>query len=391
MFFQLSFWIIIAAGFAALQLFGDASVRTRAAILSLVGISGIVFVLNMPFAGAATLVVSVAAIFVGCRRLLASGPRDGLGLALLSISPLLIAWVLGKLGAALESPHLAAFVFVGMSYLLVKSWTLLKDIVDGKVRDIDPLMVAAYFLHLPTFIIGPMHYFSEFYVALRHPCALSGADLVEILFRFVLGLFKVTIVSSLLAPASLLGVQSLETISVLWLIKAAFIYSLVLYLDFSGYCDMAIATSRLLGVEVPENFNWPFLATSIRDFWRRWHITFSRALTAHIFVPLTRALQVRLPNAPGLIAAYAYFGTFLFCGYWHGATANFLVWGLWHAFGLIVQDAWTRVRRRAGIKPTIKKTWFMTARDTIMTFSFVSVGWIFFVLPISKLQHVKLW
>lgn len=172
------------------------------------------------------------------------------------------------------------------------------------------------------------------------------------------------------------------------LIPAAFVYSLVLYFDFSGYCDMAISTSRILGIDVPENFNWPYFASSIRDFWRRWHITFSRVLTAHIFMPLARMLTSRFPKTPAWNASIGYIITFSLCGYWHGATANFILWGLWHAFGLIIHDQYLRnLRARKklviGTKPPGRR-----AFDTALVFSFVSMGWIFFVLPIEDLAKI---
>ena len=389
MYFDSLFWVIVVVAFAALQLLPAGATRLRAGVLSLVGIAGLVLVLKLPPTGWAILAISGAALWLGCRRLAARKPGDATGLALLAIAPLLLAWVFGKIGTALDWPR--PLLFVGLAYLVVKAWSLLKDIMDGKVRDIEPFEVAAYFLHLPTFVLGPMHYFGEFRATLRRPYALTGEAVVDIVFRFVLGLIKIYALAGLLAKASLLGVTGTEPLHLAPLIRKAFIYSFVLYFDFSGYCDMAIAVSRLLGVDVPENFNWPLLSTSIRDFWRRWHITFSRALTAHMFIPLTRVLQRRLPHAPNAVAVIGYFGTFLFCGYWHGATVNFLLWGLWHATGLAGQDLWIRYRRGKGFKPPMTKNAFQRTRDTALTFAFVSTGWILFVLPVSQLSRIGGW
>jgi len=388
MYFNSLFWVLIAVAFTALQFVAADAVRTRAAVLSLLGIAGLGLVLKVSPVGAGILVVSGLSLWLGCRRLAANSSRDAMGLALLAIAPLLLAWVLGKLAIALDLTRLTPLLFVGVSYLLVKAWSLLKDIMDGKVRDLEPFEVAAYFLHLQTFVLGPMHYFGEFRETLRRPYALTGEALVDIFFRFVLGLFKVYALDGLLAPISLLGLTGAERIDLGTLLIGAFVYSFVLYLDFSGYCDMAIAVSRLLGIDVPENFNWPYLASSIREFWRRWHITFSRALTAHIFIPLTRKLQRRWSRSPALVSVLGYTGTFLFCGYWHGSTANFLLWGLWHAAGLAAHDAWTRNQRRRGIKPSAQSGVFRNALDTTLTFAFVSVGWIFFVLPVDKLLRI---
>ena len=381
-------WLIIAVGFASLQFASSAAVRLRAAILALVGVAGIIVVLRISLIGSLVLAVGLAATWLGCRLIRAQTLGSGAGLGLLAILPLLLAWLIGKLAVTNDWPRLSPLLFVGSSYVLVKCWSLIKDVRDSKVRDPDPVHVAAYILHFPTFAIGPMHYFSEFQAQLRKPYRIDGEALVDIVFRFVLGLVKINVVAGLLAPWSLIGLADAPAIDPFRLLTGAAVYSLVLYCDFSGFCDMAIAVSRLLGVDVPENFNWPFLATSIRDFWRRWHITFSRALTAHIFVPTTRALHGRLPERPGLVSALGYVSTFLLCGYWHGATANFLLWGLWHAVGLVTQDTWTRRKRRRGVKPVLGKSPLQRGIDTALTFSYVSIGWIFFVLPVENLRRV---
>ena len=234
-----------------------------------------------------------------------------------------------------------------------------------------------------------MHQFTEFRASLDAPYRLDAERLIDCVFRIVLGLVKILVIANLLAPASLTGLSGVESIDPLRLIFAACIYSVVLYADFSGYCDIAIGTSRLIGMDVPENFNWPYLASSMRDFWRRWHITFSRALTAHIFMPLSRILARKLPKSTAQASAIANTATFAFCGYWHGATLNFIVWGLWHALGLIGQDWNVRRLRRRGWRPPLVKPWPIRVRDIALTFGFVSVGWIFFALPVEAWSRIS--
>lgn len=390
MFADPAFWLIVAVAFAALQFVPAAAVQMRGALLALTGVAGIVLVFRLPPTAMAVLVLAIALVVVGTRRLLARGPHDRYGLALMIVAPIAMVWAVGKSAAALEIGRLMPLAIVGLSYLLVKVWTLLKDIADGKVEAVEPAVLVAYLVHMPTFLAGPMHYYGEFRRTVAEPAKLSGEVVADCAFRFALGLVKVNVLAALLAPASLTGLLQQETIGATDLLIGAFVFSLVLYCDFSGYCDMATAVSRLLGVSVPENFDWPYAATSIREFWRRWHITFTRALTAHVFLPLSRALQRRLPDSPDLARAGAYLGTFLFCGYWHGATPNFLLWGLYHAAGLIVQDRWERYRRKPGPRPAARKSVLSRAAGIAMTFVFVSVGWIFFVLPLGKIAAVRL-
>jgi D-alanyl-lipoteichoic acid acyltransferase DltB (MBOAT superfamily) len=388
MYFNPTFYLLLVAAFAATQLIPRDAVRVRAAVVALTGIVGIGVVLDMPLTSYIVLAVSVIVLVVGCRLVAARSTAARMGLLFLAVGPLLLAWVVGKLASANGWTRLTPLLFVGASYLLVKAWSLLKDIRDGKTRSPDPVEVIAYVLHLPTFLIGPMHYFSEFQAELRKPFRLDGTAVVDIAFRFTLGVVKIFVVAGLLAPASLLGLGPEGPVSPLSLLWSSILYSVVLYCDFSGHCDIAIACSRLMGINVPENFNWPFAASSIRDFWRRWHITFSRALMAHVFLPVTRVLQRRLPDSPGLVSVLGYTGTFLLCGYWHGATLNFLLWGLWHAMGLAVRDAWMRFQRGRGVRPTAKKGIVPLALGIAATFLFVSVGWIFFALPLERLATI---
>lgn len=389
MYFSLTFYALVAAVFAAVQFIPADGVRLRAAVLALAGAIGIGTVLDISALSAAVLAVSVIALLVGSRLVAARGTAASTGLLLLAAGPLLLAWIIGKLAGSTGWTRLTPLLFVGASYLLVKAWSLLKDIRDGKTKSPDPVEVTAYFLHLPTFLVGPMHYFSEFQAELRKPYRLDGEALVDVAFRLTLGVTKIFGIAGLLAPASLLGLDPSGPVPLLTLLWAAIVYSVVLYCDFSGYCDMAIACSRLMGVNVQENFNWPYAASSIREFWRRWHITFSRALMAHVFVPSVRVLQKKLPDSPGLVSVLGYTGTFLLCGYWHGATLNFLLWGLWHAGGLAGQDAWMRFQRGRGRRPSPKKGPVQTVLGIAATFLFVSAGWILFVLPVDRL--VTIW
>ncbi|WP_422002461.1 MBOAT family O-acyltransferase [Reyranella sp.] len=388
MYFLATFYALVAAGFAATHLLPPEAIRGRAGALALIGIAGIVGLLDLPATSLAALAVCVVAVPIGCRIVAARGTTATMGLLFLAAGPLLLSWFVGKLATANGWSRLTPLLFVGASYMLVKTWSLLKDIRDGKTRSPDPVEVLAYLLHLPTFLVGPMHYFSEFQAELRKPYRIDGEAAVDIAFRLTLGIVKIFGISGLLAPASLLALDPAAPVSPLELLWAAIVYGVVLYCDFSGHCDLAIACSRLMGVNVPENFNWPYAAASIREFWRRWHITFSRALTAHVFVPVVRVLQKAWPHSPGTVSVVGYAATFLLCGFWHGATANFLLWGLWHAMGLAAQDAWMRFQRGRGVRPTGRKSRPQQALGIAATFLFVSVGWIFFVLPIDRLATI---
>jgi alginate O-acetyltransferase complex protein AlgI len=164
---------------------------------------------------------------------------------------------------------------------------------------------------------------------------------------------------------------------------AALLYSLYIYIDFSGYCDMAIGMAYMMGIRTPENFDNPYFSTNISEFWKRWHITFSTFLKIYVFKPVI-ALLNRFPIAKYrmVVSVTAYLVTFFVCGLWHGSTLNFVFWGLWHGVGLSVYKLATYRR-----KPAYDTAWSRTA-GILATFLFVTMGWIFFNYPVDQLLNI---
>lgn len=388
MFSTWPFWGLVIVATAVYRLLPEAALRARAIVLASLGIAGLWAVLGLAaplfFAlAAATAWMAFAASRLGSP---AAASRPTLAAAV-AVAPIFLAWMLGK--HLSDSATHQLFFFAGTSYFLVKAWTLAKDRADGRLRNYDPSIAVAYFLHLPTYLSGPMHYYTEFEAGLRRTHSLSAEALLDIVFRLLWGLTKVAVLSPLIQPVSLLALREVADPSLAQLALGAIAFSAVLYLDFSGYSDMAIAVSRLVGMDAPENFRLPYLARNIREFWQRWHITFTRALTAYIFVPLSRVMQKRWTGRPRLVMMTGYMITFGFAGYWHGPTANFVAWGLYHAAGLITYDLfrnWRLRRRVGGGKKVEAHALLARAQDgaaVVATFLFVSLGWVFFVLPLN--------
>jgi len=138
-------------------------------------------------------------------------------------------------------------------------------------------------------------------------------------------------------------------------------YTFQLYFDFSGYTDMAIGIALLFNIKIPMNFFSPYKATSIQDFWRRWHITLSRFLKDYIYIPLGG-------NRKGEVRTYTnLFTTFLLGGIWHGAGWTFVFWGMLHGVALVIHRAW----KKFGLNMPTVLAWFIT-------FNFINIAWIFF-------------
>jgi len=163
--------------------------------------------------------------------------------------------------------------------------------------------------------------------------------------------------------------------------KAMLAYSLQIYLDFSAYSDMAIGASRVVDIAVPENFNWPYLSRNIQEFWTRWHISLSSWARDYVFSPMGRELfKSPMRMSPTLIAALSYVTTFLVIGAWHGLTAGYLAWGLYH--GLLVTGYYVY---RANVPAAVARHRLFESRladvaGAGVTFLLVTIGWVPFVV-----------
>lgn len=390
MFESLEFWGVFGLTFGVSHLLPRSSYRARATLLAGTSLFALFYILDLSHTILLIVLGSIAWILVGLRI---AKPREEISSthrALVVVAPLLLVWIAGKQMTGMGYEPLSWLYFVGFSFFLVKAWSLIKDYLDGRFAELDPMSVLAYFLYFPTYLSGPMHYYVEFEKSLKKPFEMDSKGWVDSLFRLMLGLVKVRFLAPLLTPLSLTELLGAESVDLQSLFVGCVVYSLVLYFDFSGYSDMAIATSRMLRVDVPENFNNPYMARSLREFWQRWHISFTRMLTAYIFIPVTRALGKSLGTRRRTIAALGYLIAYGICGYWHGATANFVLWGLYHAAGLAVYDIyrnWRMQRRRNRKRETLPAPLAIATSciSMVATFAFVSAGWVFFVFPVAWL------
>jgi alginate O-acetyltransferase complex protein AlgI len=280
-------------------------------------------------------------------------------------------WILGSSASLLTllMGHPVRLWTVGLILPLAISFvtfTLLAYVIDV-ARGAEPERRLGHFLLFVTFfphlIAGPIMRGWEFLpqVAKPQPFRLEHVRYAAPLLVF--GLLKKA-GGDQLAPAVKLVFQSPETMSttVLWLGLIAFAFQILL--DFSGYTDLALGSAALLGYRLPNNFDWPYRATSIQDFWHRWHMTLSRWLRDYVYIPLGGSRHGRRRTYAALL------GTMLVGGVWHGAGMTFIVWGAWHGAGLAFHR-WYQSRRPQGqgLPPLI---------GWALTFVFVLLGWVFF-------------
>ena len=182
---------------------------------------------------------------------------------------------------------------------------------------------AAAMAFFPKITAGPIARFGPILPALGRPQP-DWADVREGAWRFAVGLAKKTLVAGALAPVAdaAFGPSTTLDMGTAWLGLAC--YTAQIYYDFSGYTDMAVGLGRLFGVRLPENFDHPYVSRSVREFWRRWHISLSSWFRDYLYIPLGGGRCAPWRVQANLLLVFAV------CGVWHGATLNFLVWGLWH-------------------------------------------------------------
>ena len=233
------------------------------------------------------------------------------------LAPLLPGAALAWKDLGLAAPlGVSFFSFKGVSYLIDAG----RDPVKGTKRPLDLLLYLSFF---PQLLAGPIARFGDFAPQLRGR-GRSTEDLGMGLRRFLIGLGKKLILASAcarLADAAFAAGTALS-LPLAWL--GAVGYLLQIYLDFSGYSDMAIGLGRLFGFRSPENFDHPYAAASITDFWRRWHISLSLWFRDYLYIPLGGSRKGRGRAALNKLIV------FTLCGLWHGAAWTFVLWGLWH-------------------------------------------------------------
>jgi alginate O-acetyltransferase complex protein AlgI len=222
---------------------------------------------------------------------------------------------------------------------------------------------ALFITFFPHLIAGPIMRGHEFLPQVRHPRPFSMVHL-RLALPLLVGGFVKKVLGDNLAPTvnSVFDDPGAFASPYVWIGVLAFTFQI--FLDFSGYTDIALGSAHLLGFRLPRNFEWPYRSTSIQEFWRRWHMTLSRWLRDYLYFPLGGSRHGRARTYAALMV------TMLLGGLWHGAGWTFVFWGFWHGLGLAVHRWWRRDRPHPRPIPPFA-AW-------AMTFIFVIIGWVFF-------------
>ena len=252
---------------------------------------------------------------------------------------------------------------LAISFFTFQQIAYLVDSYRGETKEYDFLNYANFVTFFPQLIAGPIVHHAEMMpqFAKTKNKVKNYRNIAIGLFIFSIGLFKKVVIADSFAVWATRGFDVAETLNLFEAWATSLSYTFQLYFDFSGYTDMAIGAALLFNIKLPINFNSPYKATSIQDFWRRWHITLSRFLRDYVYIPLGGNRKGNFRTYNNLMA------TFIIGGIWHGAGWTFVFWGFLHGVALVIQRAWNQL----GFKMNTVLAWFIT-------FNFVNIAWVFF-------------
>jgi len=261
---------------------------------------------------------------------------------------------------------------VGISFYVFQSMSYVIDVYRGRMKATKSLFEFAQFvMYFPQLVAGPIERAPHLMPQLAGVLRVRLPNLLSGLLLILWGCVKKALV------ADLLGAYLVDDIFQdpkgglhLWIATAAF--GLQIYADFSGYCDVARGSSRCLGVELVENFEAPYFAANIADFWRRWHVSLSSWFRDYLYIPLGGNRGGQLATVRNLAI------TMLLCGLWHGAKWTFVLWGAWHGALLLLHRLAVGDKRRAAVDIETAPNKLVFVAKVLGTFVLVTYGWMLF-------------
>jgi D-alanyl-lipoteichoic acid acyltransferase DltB (MBOAT superfamily) len=252
---------------------------------------------------------------------------------------------------------------LAISFFTFQQIAYLVDAYKGETNDYNFWSYALFVSFFPQLIAGPIVQHNEIlpqFANIRNKF-INYENITLGTFIFSIGLFKKVVIADTFGVWATNGFDNTEILTFFeaWIVSLS--YTFQLYFDFSGYTDMAIGISLFFNIKLPINFNSPYKALNIQDFWKRWHITLGRFLTNYIYIPLGGSRKGKLRTYINVLLV------FLISGFWHGAGWTFIFWGFLHGMAMVVNRYW----QTFNIKMNSILAW-------LITFNFVNVTWVFF-------------
>lgn len=252
---------------------------------------------------------------------------------------------------------------LGISFFTFQQISYLVDSYKGETKDYNFVEYALFVSFFPQLVAGPIVLHSEIIPQFRKETnrKFCSNNLSKGLFVFAIGLFKKVLIADTFGKAVSWGFGTVVDLSSLEALIVSLSYTLQLYFDFSGYCDMAVGIGYMFNIELPQNFNSPYKAFSILEFWDRWHMSLTRFLRQYIYFPLGGSKKGKVRTYVNVMVVY------LISGIWHGANWTFILWGVLHGIANCVN----RILKRQWDRVSVVIKWFLT-------FSTVNILWIIF-------------
>ena len=274
--------------------------------------------------------------------------------------------------------------WVGYSYVAFRILHALIESKKGMGLNVSLRSYLGYLFYFPAFLAGPIDridHFKEEILSNKKPLTedlLNAGELIAI------GLFQKFILADSLAIISINETLSATITSRYWMWLVVIVYAFRIYFDFNGYTNIALGISKIIGIQLPENFNKPLLSPTLTIFWNNWHITLTQWFRAYYFNPMTRFIRTKIKSLNSqFIMAFMQITTMVLIGLWHGISYNFIAWGVWNGIGLFLQNKITGfITRKTGSgKPFWQISAIHKMFSIVLTFLYISLGWVWFALP----------
>lgn len=255
---------------------------------------------------------------------------------------------------------------VGISFYTFQQIAFQVDNYRGEISKYSSLDYILFTTFFPKMIQGPISYHSELFPQFNdiHRKRFSVENFSKGLMLFSLGLGKKVLLADNFGKIVDYGFSSISSLNSFEALLTVLAYTLQIYLDFSGYCDMAVGTAKMLNIDLPQNFNSPYKAKNISQFWKCWHMTLTRFLTKYIYIPLGGNRKGIARTCINIIIVY------LISGIWHGTGYTFIIWGLMHGIATVLYRLFNK-----------SYDYLPNAVQWLINFCFISVTWVFFRAP----------